>query len=49
MWLNKYLCKLNVIESNTCQYGEIETVKHYLLHFSLFEHVEEESSEEKTV
>ena len=35
--LNEYLCRVNVIESNTCQCGEIETVTHYLLHCPLFE------------
>ena len=35
--LNEYLCRVNVIESNTCQCGEIETVAHYLLHCPLYE------------
>ena len=35
--LNEYLCRVNVIESNTCQCGEIETVTHYLLLCPLFE------------
>ena len=37
--LNEFLCSVtvNVIESNTCQCGEIETVMHYLLHCPRFE------------
>ena len=39
---NQYLCRVNVIESDTCQCGEeIETVMHYLLHCPLFEEEKE--------
>ena len=37
MRLIEYLCKVNVIESITCQCGKIEIVKHHLLHCPLFQ------------
>ena len=35
--LNEYLKKSNIPESDTCQCGEVEAVKHYLLDCELYE------------
>ena len=38
--LNEYLNKSNITESNMCQCGEIESVKHYLIECENYENKE---------
>ena len=35
--LNEYLHKINIVDSNKCQCGQIQSISHYLLECSLYE------------
>ena len=35
--LNEYLHKINIVDSNKCQCGQIKSISHYLLECSLYE------------
>ena len=39
--LNKYLHKINIVDCNKCQCGQIESISHYLLECSLYENERE--------
>ena len=39
--LNEYLHKINIVDSNKCQCGQIESISHYLLECSLYENERE--------